>query len=80
MSELIGATQNAPPVLTDGFLIHLDKMSGNGVVRAVQPRMSPNPTPKLMDISASDVRVELELFWIARSSRTSPCFEDFSAT
>ncbi len=60
MSELMHAAQDASPVLTDGFLIHLDKIRGNGFISAVQPGRSPNPTSKLMDISADDVREELE--------------------
>ena len=60
MSELMQSAHDASPVLTDGFRIHVDKRSGNGVIRAMQPGRSPNPTYKLMDISANDVRKELE--------------------
>ncbi len=60
MSELIHAAQDASPVFTAGFLIHLDKIRGNGFISAVQPGRSPNPTSKLMNISADDVREELE--------------------
>lgn len=60
MSELMHAAQDASPVFTNDFLIHLDKIRGNGFISAVQPGRPPNPTSKLMDISADDVREELE--------------------
>jgi len=60
MSELMYAAQDASPVFTNDFLIHLDKIRGNGFISTVQPGRPPNPTSKLMDISADDVREELE--------------------
>ncbi|MGO9018508.1 MAG: hypothetical protein ACLQVJ_09190 [Syntrophobacteraceae bacterium] len=60
MSELMHAAQDASPVFTDGFLIHLDKMSGNGVIRAVQPGRARHQPSEGMDISDDEVRKELE--------------------
>jgi adenylate cyclase len=77
MSELMQAALEASPVFTDGFLIHLHKMSSNGVIRAVQPGRSPNPTSKLMDISADDVRKELECILDSPEFKNKPMLSGF---
>ncbi len=60
MSELIGAAQDAFPVFRNGFHIHIDKIGGNGVVRAGQPEKSPHPPFKPMDVSDNAIREELK--------------------
>ena len=72
MSERMHSGQYASPVFTDGFRIHLDKMSGNGVIRAPQPGIAPHQPSKLMDISNHAVRKELECILDSPEFRNKP--------
>jgi hypothetical protein len=60
MSELIGEMQNAYPIFTDDFRIHLDRMSRQWRYPSRAPGIAPHEPSRLVDISDYEVRKKLE--------------------